>query len=104
VPEGDGKDAWLNIEVFVRDLDAKGFGIPQIKRSPELDDGDGRHTFTLTWEGYAREVQMPDLDLERVRWMGLPGQNIWDFPRLCVDGSSWVWQFALKACDVDEDA
>jgi hypothetical protein len=30
-----------------------------------------------------------------VRYLGIPGQNIWDFPRLFVDGSSWVWKFAI---------
>jgi hypothetical protein len=46
---------------------------------------------------------MPGLPVEQVRYMGESGQNIWDFPRLYVDDSSWIWEFALSSCEPDDD-
>ncbi len=64
-------------------------------RVPELDYGDGRFAFLL-WKGErCHEIQMPGLPLNRVRYMGEPDQNAWDYPRLYVDGSSWLWMFAI---------
>ena len=65
-------------------------------------DGDGRFGFRVWWDdegtktryGYI-EIEMPGWELPRVRYMGEPGQNIWDFPRLYVDGASWIWKFAI---------
>jgi hypothetical protein len=53
--------------------------------------------------GRSIEIQMPGLPVERVRYMGETGQNIWDFPRLYVDDSSWIWQFALSVCKPDDE-
>jgi len=39
---------------------------------------------------------MPGLPLDRVRYIGAPEQNAWRFPRLFVDGNSWLWEFALE--------
>jgi hypothetical protein len=30
-----------------------------------------------------------------LRFTGAADQNIWDFPRLYVNGSSWVWIYAV---------
>lgn len=57
--------------------------------------GTGRFSFTLTRGKHRSMVDMPGLLTKHVRWMNLPEQNIWDFPRLYVDGSSWVWFFAI---------
>lgn len=103
VQGADEAQAAYNMGFFVADLAEKGLGIPTFQRSPELDDGDGRSTFTLTWEGYKREIQMPGIPLAQVRYLGSDDQNIWDFPRLYVDGSSWVWCYALDACGPDDD-
>lgn len=48
-------------------------------------------------------VDMPSLSLEKIRYMGEKTQNIWDFPRLYVNGSSWVWKYAtIKKDEVVE--
>lgn len=39
---------------------------------------------------------MPGIALENVRYVGADDQNIWDFPRLYVEGSSWVWEFGVR--------
>jgi hypothetical protein len=61
-------------------------------------DEDGRYCFIVIWkkcEQFCVEVLMPGWALDRVRYMGEPEQNAWDFPRLYVDGSSWLWEFAV---------
>ncbi|MFI1767494.1 hypothetical protein ACH41H_36355 [Streptomyces sp. NPDC020800] len=106
VPDATEANAGASAAVFVLDLSAKGLPVADAVRSPEQDHGEGRYAFTLTMADPTRrtvEVQMPGLSIERVRFMGEDGQNIWHFPRLYVDGSSCVWQFALDACEPDEE-
>ena len=68
------------------------------------DEGDGRWSCTIRVDGRTKhEVEMPGLPLEQVRWVDDPDQNIWDFPRLYIDGSSWVWKYAIEACDPEDD-
>ena len=84
--------AIVAIETFVKDL-----GLPEVRVGdpPDAADNGGRFAFTLSLGGRKVEVDMPGLPIERVRYMGEAGQNIWDFPRLYVDGSSWIWTFGL---------
>jgi len=63
-------------------------------RLPERDK-DGRFGFLLWTDTRCHTIDMPGLPLEQVRYMDSPGQNIWYFPRLYVDDSSWVWKFAI---------
>jgi hypothetical protein len=58
----------------------------------------GRWSFTVTADGHEYLIEMPGLPLDCVRFMDMPDQNVWDFPRLYVDGSSWLWMFALTSC------
>ena len=49
---------------------------------------------------HSRKIVMPGKPLDKVRYVGSPDQNIWDYLRLFVDGKSWVWEFAVgKARD-----
>lgn len=85
------KDAQDNIKAFCRDL---GLGPPEIKvtRTPK-HDSEGRFAFRLH-RGIRRcDVDMPGRPLEEVRYV--EGKNAWNFPRLYVDGSSWLWEFAI---------
>lgn len=67
-------------------------------------EGDGRFTYRLSFSDDLRfDVEMPGLPLERVRYTGADGQRISDYPRLYVDGSSWVWKFAVSACRIHDD-
>lgn len=76
-------------------------GIPDAsyRRDPDAQEGDGRFTFLVTLGDPARDVSvaMPGLPLERVRFAGRQDQDPWDFPRLYVDGSSWLWLWAVDA-------
>lgn len=97
VDDATEANAHAAIRQFTSDLRARGIAVVDM-RQPDLD-GEGRYGFALTSEalpnGTAIEVEMPGLPVDRVRYMDEDGQNIWDFPRLYVDGSSWVWKFAL---------
>lgn len=65
---------------------------------------DGRFTYLIDFGPDLRfEIEMPGLPIEQVRWTGHEDGDIWDFPRLYVDGSSWVWKYAVAACTPDRD-
>lgn len=66
-------------------------------------EADGRFTFALAFGDVSFEIEMPGVPVERVRYTGADDQNIWDYPRLYVDGSSWVWRYAVAACTPDRD-
>lgn len=55
----------------------------------------GRYRFDLTAGDRTVDVDMPGLALDEVRFLGREDQNVWDFPRLYVEGNSWVWRFAI---------
>ncbi len=68
----------------------------------------GRWPFYLhlgtDWEpAETYHVGMPGLPVAKVRFMGENGQDIWDFPRLYVNGSSWVWLYAIGVCEPGDD-
>ncbi len=68
------------------------------------DDCNGRYSFVL-WRGNrCHQVDMPGLPLDRVRYMSGPFQRIGDFPRLYVDGGSWIWKFALSIIQHHEES
>jgi hypothetical protein len=104
VDKATEEHAAINITVFADDLRRAGLGVDGCNRIPGADYGEGRYAFALAMaDGRTIEVQMPGLPIDRVRYLDVGGQNIWDFPRLYVDGSSWVWQYALSVCEPDED-
>lgn len=92
------ENARANIDRFAADLVIAGITTTSIERDPDVDS-DGRYGYQLTTgDGRALSIDMPGLPLDQVRYVDEPGQDIWDFPRLYVDGSSWVWMFAIRAC------
>lgn len=96
--EGEARAA---MEAFVADL-GEGWETTPIAVGPEKE---GRWPFEVVHSGHRHEVEMPGLPVDRVRYTNEDGQNIWDFPRLYVDGSSWVWRYALDVLlDCDEEA
>lgn len=96
VPEATEEHAAGNMVVFADDLRQRGTESSTFTRRPDADYGDGRYAYTLHLDDdITAEIQMPGLPVEQVRYLSEPGQNIWDFPRLYVDDSSWIWKFAL---------
>jgi hypothetical protein len=92
--------AEANMRQFTADLTERGHENVVIERKADADyntiDHDGRFCWTVSVDGEpAIEVQMPGIPLDQVRWLGRD-QDIWQFPRLYVDDSSWIWFFALN--------
>ncbi len=92
-----------NMKHFIVDCSVKGL---KYVRVPEEDGGyakEGRFAFLVYVVGRNINrcylVHMPGLPLEKVRYMGEGEQNIFNFPRLYVDKSSWVWMYALLTED-----
>jgi hypothetical protein len=84
-------NAEANIQQFIKDCGIEGI---TAAHSPEGDER-GRFLFVLTRGEVQHEVEMPGLPIEQVRYTGAADQSILDFPRLYVDGSSWVWKYAV---------
>ena len=93
VPGAAEDNAVANMAVLCDDLRARGLDVETFIRRRGSDTGDGRYAFDLIVNGTSREILMPGLPAERVRWLeGSPR----GFPRLYVDGSSWLWGIALN--------
>lgn len=86
------EQAYENIQQYINDCE-----IPMHIVSTEFYPDDGRYLFTLKADNYdwQTDIQMPGLPLEQVRYMCENGQSVYDFHRLYVDGSSWLWIYAL---------
>lgn len=98
------ENARANMDAFAADLVLIDITTTAITRNPGAD-ADGRYGYQLGLDdGRVIDVEMPGLPLDQVRYIDEPGQDIWDFPRLYVAGSSWIWMFALRACEPDEDS
>lgn len=94
------ENAIINMNKFIEDLEIKKEKV-EFSRIPEYDYNtehhDGRFAFILNiGADHSYEIQMPGISLENVRFLRKPDQNIWDYPRMYVDGSSWVWYYALS--------
>ena len=87
------ENATENMKQFIDDSEVKGATFHKAIYEP--DYGDGRCSFDVVWKGRVINIQMPGLPLDQVRFMDSDTQNIWDFPRLYVDHSSWVWKYAI---------
>lgn len=91
-------NAAANMRQLVVDTGLTGVTI----RKASTEDKGGRYGFDVLMpngEANSRnvcEVEMPGLPLEQVRYTGAADQNIWHYPRLYVDGSSWVWCYGVS--------
>jgi hypothetical protein len=93
--------ARANMSAFRRDVGGERLSFGRVGPISK----DGRYDFELRrpmphdkWP--TTLISMPGLPLDQVRYTDLPTQDIWNYPRLYVDGSSWVWFFAVQsACE-----
>lgn len=84
-------NAYENIAAYIADCE-----IPMnIVRSEHKAD-EGRYMFVLRNDeyDYQIDVEMPGLPLEKVRYVEGDERSILEFPRLYVDGGSWIWYLA----------
>lgn len=95
VADTSAEAALLNVHQLAEDVGGK--VLTSDNPHGPIFDGQGRYLIRMRNEhGVLVAVEMPGLPLDQVRYTGEPGQNIWDFPRLYVDGSSWVWKYAVN--------
>lgn len=96
------QEARRNIATFANDVRREaGCDRLECVRDHASDADDGRYAWVLSSGNQAVEIQMPGVALDTVRYTGEEGQNIWAYPRVLVNGSSWVWLFAVhSAADV----
>ena len=105
IPEHNEKNAIVNMKVFYEEIRAQHC---VITRNPN-EDFDGYYNFQIElthddphYQSHQESnlaplsIDMPGLPLDKVHYTGAEGQNIWHFQRLYVDGSSWVWEFAIN--------
>lgn len=90
-------NAYENIVAYIADCE-----IPMRIVRSEHEDDDGRYLFVLRNDehDYQIEVEMPGLPLDRVRYVEGDKRNIFDFPRLYVEGSSWIWYIGTVKKDI----
>jgi hypothetical protein len=90
VEDADENYARMNVRAFIRDLELDGVWF---RRYVRADRGDGRFCYRLYKGEQKCEILVPGLPLKQVRFQD--GLDPWDFPRLYVDGSSWLWIYAV---------
>ncbi|TAK88995.1 hypothetical protein EPO04_02725 [Patescibacteria group bacterium] len=87
----DEDNAATNIKTLIADCGLEGASCVR----DASGDCDGRFTFVIYRPdaGLCAVVDMPGLQLEKVRRMG--DDNVVGFPRLYVNGGSWIWMYAV---------
>lgn len=92
VESGAWEQAHRNVKRFIQDCE-----VPMHIVRSDFTPDDGRYMFVLEADDFplSVELEMPGLPLEEVRYMGDEGQNPFNFPRLYMDGSSWLWKFGI---------
>lgn len=96
--EGTVSQSEINIKQFIADL-----GVDATYEFIELCKN-SRHSYRLHSGGKSHVIDIPALPLQDVRYIAEVRQNAWHFPRLYVDGVSWLWYYALQAAFAkDED-
>ncbi len=106
VPGASLSNAEANIAEFIQEIFMQ---LPEwTVREPTVDvvrlpdyDGEGRFAFALTFPvpggdpGLTLVVLMPGLPLEEVNFGARVGDWPTSFPRLYLDGASWLWSYAV---------
>jgi hypothetical protein len=94
---GNEPTATTNMHAFVTETVPGASVVRCAERDYDASYGDGRFAFLVRHNGRQCEIQMPGLPLDCVRFLGAEWQSAWGFPRLYVDGNSWLWCFAAEA-------
>jgi hypothetical protein len=87
------REARRNVGALCRELALEPPRVQIERRSS--GDHDGRYDYVLRRGVRETTISMPGLPLDRVKLR--PDDNPWHFPRLYVDGSSWLWPYAVAS-------
>lgn len=104
VAAATAENAQRNMCVFVDDVSRQFGGSVKFESLHHPDDGrDGRWQFAVEGERVGRhDVWMPGCPIGIATGEDCP--SIFDQPRLYVNGSSWLWGFAVDMCYPHGDA
>jgi len=91
VAQATRANAEKNMQHFLTDTGVRGVSCLPLSDN----DDDGRYSFILYRGTRCHIVDMPGVPLDQLRFVQESHQNPWDFPRLYVDGSSWLWCFGM---------
>jgi hypothetical protein len=95
-------DKWIqaskNLEQYIEDCEVN-LKVIQCSFEPvDNKDDENYYEFILQcieYPTYEVKVTMPSFPLEMLRFTGEKGQNIYDYYRILIDDSSWIWNCAL---------
>lgn len=82
-----------NLQQFIKDLKLSEPDVTVKPYKKLRPDDRGYFDFTLVRGQRECEISMPGIPLAEVRYYK-GGGSAWNFQRLYVDGSSWLWEFA----------
>lgn len=88
-------EACKNMEVLKSDIAERITSHPVKFAAPGKSSFDGRYQFFLNVGDLAFEIGMPGIPIDRVRYLASTQESCWNFPRLYVNGSSWLWRYAI---------
>lgn len=84
------------VRQFIVDLKLPGVTYENVVMADELhDDFDGRFAFDLHRGDRKCEIAIPGLPVEEVRYTDPKTENSLAYPRMYVEGNSWLWLYAL---------
>lgn len=94
------ENAYENIKTYISECE-----IPMRIIESQHEDNEGRYLFVLRNDeyNYEIEVEMPGLSLDKVRYAKGDNRNVFEFPRLYIDGSSWLWYLAVIRKELIKD-
>ena len=87
------EQALSNIKVFIEECSID----VELTSSIKHPSDDGRYSFLLQHKGTGKEfvIKIPALPLAEIYYTDSEKQNINIYPRLYVNGNSYVWKYAL---------
>lgn len=93
------KDAKKNMEQLLKDAEIDGLKFKKLYHEDYCSDGRLGYLLYKKYKNGREKsciIDMPGLPVKMVRYTGEKGQRISMFPRLYVDGSSYVWKFIVE--------
>jgi hypothetical protein len=86
--------AYENIQKFIEDCEIE----LHIIQTEFISDEKKRYTFILESNevgNYTVKITMPSLPLEKLRYIEEKDQDVYNYYRILVNDSSWLWKYAL---------
>lgn len=86
--------AYENVQKFMKDCEIE----LHIAKAEFIPDEKKRYTFILESnevDNYTLKITMPSLSLDKVRYTEEKNQDVYNYHRILINDSSWLWKYAL---------